>query len=132
MGYTGDKKREYDRQWVAKRRAEFFADKVCTNCGSTSRLELHHPDPSKKTGNAIWSWSKERREEEISKCVILCHSCHKEISDEQMRKTPIHGTYVCYKQGCRCKECKQANRDDMRKRRQAKRTDGGIRKTRTF
>ena len=78
MGYTGDKKREYQREWVAKRRATFFADKCCAYCGSTKNLELDHIDPSQKVSHSIWSWSESRRNEELAKCQALCEECHKE------------------------------------------------------
>lgn len=78
MGYKDpDKQREYQRQWKAARRAEFFKDKVCVRCGSTKNLELDHIDRSTKVSHNIWSWSKKRREAEIEKCQVLCRDCHK-------------------------------------------------------
>ncbi len=73
-----DKQREYQKQWVAKRRADFFADKLCTKCDSAKNLELDHIDPALKLSHSIWSWSEKRRLEEIKKCQILCEDCHKE------------------------------------------------------
>jgi 5-methylcytosine-specific restriction endonuclease McrA len=70
--------RNYCRQWVAKRRADYFADKACVKCGSKDRLELDHIDPAEKTHHAIWTWSEERRLAEIAKCQVLCYKCHKE------------------------------------------------------
>lgn len=78
MPLTGEAKREYQRQWVAKRREDYFADKNCEECGSTERLELDHKDPKQKVTHRIWSWSRERREAELKKCQILCEGCHKE------------------------------------------------------
>lgn len=72
--------KDYQRNWVASRRAEFFTGKQCTKCGSTQRLELDHIDPEDKTDHAIWSWSETRRLRELAKCQILCNSCHKEKS----------------------------------------------------
>lgn len=77
VGYTGDKKREYDREWVRKRRATFFAGKCCVKCGSTESLELDHIDPAEKVSHAIWSWREERRLAEAAKCQVLCYKCHK-------------------------------------------------------
>lgn len=112
--------REYQRRWVARRRAEFFADKCCAWCESVEQLELHHRDTSKKEHHAIWSWSDSRRAAEIAKCVILCHSCHKSAHAEARRveaelRNPC-GTYQAYVRGCRCLACRAANRDYERDR----------------
>lgn len=71
-----EQRREYAREWVAARRRAFFANKACTDCGCTTRLQLHHLDPAQKEGHVIWSWSAARREREIAKCVVLCARCH--------------------------------------------------------
>lgn len=76
MTYTGEQKREYQRRWLAQRRADFFADKKCVKCGSTDRMELDHIDPATKIANNIWSWTESRRLSEIAKCQVLCHDCH--------------------------------------------------------
>jgi len=76
MGYSGDKKREYQRKWVAARRADYFKDKFCVDCGSNSNLELDHVDPETKIAHAIWSWSETRRLQEIEKCLVRCKECH--------------------------------------------------------
>lgn len=75
---TPEAQREYQRNWIARRRAIFFADKVCSRCGSDSKLELDHIDPKTKISNSIWSWSQARQSIEIAKCQILCRSCHSE------------------------------------------------------
>lgn len=69
--------KEYARKWVAARRANFFSDKECCDCGTTERLTLDHVDRDQKVSSCIWSWSAERREAEIAKCVIRCDPCHK-------------------------------------------------------
>ena len=79
---TKEEQREYQRKWVAKRRADFFADKECIRCGSHEDLELDHVDPSQKISHNIWSWSEHRRLTEIAKCQILCHDCHVTKSQE--------------------------------------------------
>jgi len=76
-----EKRRAYQREWVAKRRTEWFdANGPCVDCGTwgntKNKLELDHEDPSTKIAHTIWSWAKERREKELKKCVIRCHSCH--------------------------------------------------------
>ena len=121
MPLKGEKKREYQRQWMAQRRAAYFADKACVKCGSTERLELDHIDPSAKATHAIWSWSKERQLEELAKCQVLCYSCHTEKTAADKRKMfekhPDHGTIARYKKDCRCEPCKEALREYWRKRR---------------
>jgi 5-methylcytosine-specific restriction endonuclease McrA len=102
---TPEAQREYQRLWIAKRRADFFADKYCVSCSSIERLELDHIDPSTKEHHAIWSWSKARRDIEIAKCQILCHDCHlKKTSAEN--STATHGSRTYYMEHkCRCDKC---------------------------
>ena len=73
---TKEEQREYQRKWIAKRRADFFADKICVRCGNDETLELDHIDPAQKVSHNVWSWSAARRDQEISKCQVLCHDCH--------------------------------------------------------
>lgn len=104
-----EKQKEYQRNWIASRRAEFFKDKECKNCQSKINLVLHHRNPEEKESHKIWSWSKERREQEIAKCDILCEKCHKKYHAELRRKL-IHGTFTMYSEhGCRCDNCRNAN-----------------------
>lgn len=102
-----DARRRYQREWVARRRAEFFADKCCLRCGAAAGLELHHFVPGEKVHHAIWSWSEKRRQEEIAKCVVLCRDCHTEYHAETLRR---HGTRGRYERGCRCEPCREAKR----------------------
>jgi len=76
--------REYQRQWAARRRAEYFIDKSCVVCGSTDRLELDHVDPAMKVSHSIWSWSKGRRDAELAKCQILCKTHHQIKTKENL------------------------------------------------
>lgn len=103
--------KEYQRLWMAKRRADFFNGKVCVLCGSTEELELDHIDPSTKEHHSIWSWSETRRSVELAKCQVLCFACHlkKSIAEQQSRAKKIHGTMAEYKRGCRCDFCKAGN-----------------------
>lgn len=70
----------YHAKWVAKRRAAFFDGKLCAQCSSAERLELDHIDPAAKVAHCIWTWRESRRLEELKKCQILCHECHKKKS----------------------------------------------------
>lgn len=106
MGYK-DKEvdRAYHREWVRKRRASFFHGKCCVKCGSIQRLELDHIDPKTKVTHAIWTWSEERRNNELAKCQVLCHDCHMTKTLAERPKT-THGTIQMYfVHKCRCKLC---------------------------
>lgn len=102
---------EYQRKWMAKRRAAYFADKCCARCKSTYNLEINHIDPTTKISHRIWSWSTERRNEELKKCEILCNPCHKDYTAAQ-REAPC-GTRSAYRY-CRCQLCKRASTEAKR------------------
>jgi 5-methylcytosine-specific restriction endonuclease McrA len=111
---TGDRKREYDKQWRQRRRIQYFEDKICAKCGSKVDLELDHIDPSTKISHSIWSWSEERRDSELKKCQVLCYNCHKEKTAIDLSKMFLitdpnrwkHGTNNTYnRHGCRCDLC---------------------------
>ena len=102
-----EQKRKFSREWVAKRRNDFFGDKYCEWCGSTEKLELHHVDPSTKKASVVWSWTEEKRLKELEKCIILCKKCHHDYHNEK-NKTWTHGIASTYKKGCRCQPCREA------------------------
>jgi hypothetical protein len=112
MAYaTREIQREYQRQWCAKKRADYMAGKSCVVCGSTTNLEVDHIDPQQKVTHRIWSWSAERRAAELAKCQILCTVHHKEKTRAQ-RPVPEHGTVSRYSSKahkCRCDLCRKAN-----------------------
>jgi 5-methylcytosine-specific restriction endonuclease McrA len=84
-----EKKKKYQRDWVAYRRDCYFADKSCTQCGSTEKLELDHIEQKGKVTSSIWSWSKVMREKELAKCQVLCHDCHKKKTRTQISKLTL-------------------------------------------
>lgn len=60
MGYTGEKKREYAREWIRKRRKSWIDQHgPCVQCGSNEKLEVDHIDLSKKLINprSLWAMS---------------------------------------------------------------------------
>ena len=111
---------EYQRVWMAARRNEFFCDKKCNQCGSISQLELHHMNRELKVSHAVWSWTEQRRIEELSKCVVLCEDCHK-IETRNQLSNFRHGNSTQYRKGCRCKKCTEAKNLSMRRYRATKR-----------
>ena len=106
---TRDEQRAYQREWKARRRAEWIAAHgPCARCGSDLDMEVDHIDPSDKLYNPsiIWSWSRERRDAELAKCQVLCGECHQKKTNEERHRTS-HGTgqmYQAYR--CRCDLCR--------------------------
>ena len=101
---------DYQREWMRKRRHDFFKDKTCAKCNVNINLEIHHVDRKTKISHKIWSWSAERRIAELTKCIILCEDCHQQETNKQIKnwasKPITHGTQSGYRRGCRCLKCK--------------------------
>lgn len=108
--------RRYQNEWMKKRRIGWFkAVGPCWRCGSSDRLEVHHINREAKISHAVWSWSEERMDSELAKCVPLCRSCHVEITKLQNSKPLVHGTYLAYnKKKCRCALCRASNAERSR------------------
>lgn len=85
------RQRAYQREWMAKRRADYFADKVCATCGATVDLRLDHMDPFQKVSHNIWSWRQTRREAELAKCQVLCADCHLEKTQQDGSRVFVSG-----------------------------------------
>lgn len=113
MTYSKEKMREYQRNWMAARRSEYFEDKFCVVCKSTERLELDHinPEDKKYSPAALWGMSNSNPNKisELEKCQVLCYTHHKEKSSEDAKKRRKHGRTM-YTYGCRCDICKEAQR----------------------
>lgn len=84
------KQREFQRQWMARRKEAFFSSMACAHCGATSELELHHLNPSQKVAHRIWSWSAPKRQAELAKCIVLCHACHQVQTNLYARERQCH------------------------------------------
>lgn len=120
MALTGDKKREYQLQWIKDRRDKGLAilGGICAECGSSDNLEFDHIDPKKKTANMarLWSCSWTAIEAELVKCQLLCTECHLAKTVEQFT-TKAHGTPSMYKNHkCRCAICRAWKSTDNAKR----------------
>ena len=128
MGYKDIKKRrEYQRLYVQKNRENWLRTQgPCVKCGSTDRLQIDHIDPKKKVTHRIWSWSAVRRLKELSKCQVLCHSCHWDKTKTEREK---HNRTSAYRRGCRCDLCVESNRRYLREKRRADKLNGKPRKT---
>lgn len=103
----------YQAGWIAGKRAFFFSDKKCVECGSDKNLELDHVDREKKWTHRIWSRNSAAMAMELKKCQVLCKECH-------FRKTAVENgkkehSLSAYKRGCRCDICKAYRAADARK-----------------
>lgn len=99
--------RGYMIQRYHQRRQEFIESRGgrCEQCGCTAeetkRLEIDHIDPLEKrveVGRLLQTWSKARLSDELAKCQVLCHECHKAKTIDQWHldrseRPPIVGIY---------------------------------------
>jgi hypothetical protein len=104
-----EKQRDYQRRWMAERRAQWLAvNGPCLQCGSWISLEVHHRDKHLKVSHNVWSWSKSRRDAELAKCDVLCHEHHRVETKKQRPWT--HGDSGYHRGGCRCDVCRAGHR----------------------
>lgn len=84
--YSANRKRRQELQNnLNQKRKQEMVDAfggICLDCKLSFPIcvfEFHHLDPKGKDANPskALSWSKERRDRELSKCVMLCSNCHK-------------------------------------------------------
>lgn len=97
---------------MKKKRAAWIQENgPCKNCGSSLNLEVDHIDATTKSFSParIWGLRKDRAEDELKKCQVLCHECHLSKTKVDMRLRLKHGTDSFYRNGCRCKECTNAH-----------------------
>lgn len=101
----------------------------CVNCGSIDNLEIDHIDPSTKKFYISKVWARVTKielDEELTKCQILCKSCHlyKTSEDLSYERGWAHGTqYGWMKKGCLCNLC-LANKRTWHTERNKKRRKG--------
>lgn len=65
---------------------------VCVVCGSTKDLQLDHLNPSTKKFNLgkLWSTNLENFLEELTKCQLLCFTCHQAKTIVYDKKQQVH------------------------------------------
>src|SRR3990167_778472 len=92
------------------RQSWFKANGPCRHFGSDQNLELDHTDRATKVAGShhlVWSWSRQRRENELRKCQPLCRSCHRAKTSAETAVPLPHGAHSGYSyHGCRCTECR--------------------------
>lgn len=96
MGYTGEQKRNYQREWLAqrRRRAIQFLGGACVQCGSQDDLEIDHREAHGTIGGKLWSRAWWRIEDELEKCQLLCHDCHVAKSATEKATGVNHGQSI--------------------------------------
>jgi hypothetical protein len=72
-------RKKWMREWTAARRQAWIDENgPCQKCGSRENLEIDHIDPRTKERNVahLWTYRQEIRDKELSKCQVLCRTCH--------------------------------------------------------
>lgn len=92
---------------------------ICVLCGNQENLEFDHKEriTKKATIADIWSANEKRFWEEVAKCQLLCISCHRKKTLEdlgQISAKNSHGTLSAYRY-CKCELCRKAHREYTRK-----------------
>ena len=82
-----DERREYDRNHKKKRYYETLSESMeklggkCVKCGATERLQFDHIYPKDKSfeiTRKLLMGDREKFQEELDKCQLLCYDCHLE------------------------------------------------------
>lgn len=112
---TKEAQNAYEKERKTKRRLRWIAENgPCRICGSWDQPEVDHINRDtklKEWHHAVWGWKEEHRKRELAKCQVLCHTCHKKKSDEELRKPVKHGTHSGYNYyKCRCQQCRDAQK----------------------
>lgn len=91
MGYKNkEAQKEYQRNWMARRREELLVNKSCTHCSSTNDLTFCNIKNNGKVFST--SYSKDKLMEKIKDALILCDPCYRLYSrDQAALKATVHG-----------------------------------------
>lgn len=116
---------EYMKDRWRKRRAAAIEQLggLCIDCGGTERLEFDHRDPAEKsfTMSRASSFSEERFQAELRKCVLRCFDCH--LTKTKREVGVEHGGGLTGKQNCRCELCAPLKNAWAREYKRRKRTE---------
>lgn len=114
MPYSSrEAQRAYQRQWIARRKAAFFAGKACAHCAAVKDLQVALGPKAEE--HRIWSWSDKRRTAALAKGRVLCRTCHGAQIAEDRYPAREHRTNTMYqKGGCRCAPCRAAHAEVQR------------------
>jgi hypothetical protein len=98
---------------------------ACVVCGAVDGLEFDHKDSKDKALEIskvlTHSWAK--IDTELSKCQLLCNSCHVEKSFREGDIESVeHGGGKTGKRNCRCELCKPLKNAYMRELKNKRRT----------
>jgi hypothetical protein len=125
--------REYMKRRYHERRtlAIEYLGGQCVKCGSKEKLEIDHIDRTSKEFKAdqLRSQTIEIFWKEIKKCQLLCCTCHryKTVEDigNQHASDPYiqHGNTTTYRRGCRCNDCRSSCAKQMREYRAKKKLE---------
>lgn len=105
MAFEGDKKREYQNQWIKNRREDFFRGKKCELCGTTNRLVVIRKDKRKPKLHGVWSKAMDKMYLALRNARVLCWDCNGKI---RRKTTWKHGISGYKDRKCRCKVCTEA------------------------
>ena len=79
--------RDRNRIAMAENRAHYvdLMGGKCVKCGTTENLEVDHINAEDKTLriSSMWLMKQDRIMEELDKCQLLCHDCHKQKTREE-------------------------------------------------
>lgn len=91
--YTPEQRKEYMRNYYAKRLAEAKAilGGSCTSCGTDEDLEFDHVDPNDKYKpiTKILMGARATWLAELKRCQLLCVPCHKAKTQEHIAQGVI-------------------------------------------
>jgi hypothetical protein len=100
----------------------------CVKCSSTEDLEFDHIDPDQKlySINAILTRKPQFVMAELSKCQLLCHSCHTDKTLNQRAKFQ-HGTKMGWmRTKCKCQLCDEQRKQWYLERNAKRRASNGV------
>ena len=81
--------KQYQKQWMQKRREKFLVDKQCQECASKDYLTFVN------FKNEVISFSYKNIEEKLKNCTILCEECFRHHSRNLRKiKSTTHGDSI--------------------------------------